>query len=536
MILEKEVTKVYAVNKNGTEFLLATETSDTNLSTTITYDKEYAIKIVLADTTVWWYNNTENKLYPVFQNNADYFQLITANSNVLLLDLSLNNWLEDTDKPTISIIDDVHHFGDLDFSVEFSISDVQEGELTLEIISPSSTLLSYTSSTVGLLQNINYKDALLRIDIIPNTNTLQGIVDFEIKVTDSSANTSSQSFKVFIENKQYHVITESVSLEAYNALTSTNITDKSNLYAFNSYNDYTNNTIAQVSTYERFTMQANKIVIDNYIIDIQGEVTHTTNEVNTTDTFKFEAPLNNLQTSILYSENNNSFNFIDLNSTSQKVYIKSANGDINSFVFLNKEAKNEMYKSLSANPKIKKSLNNGYTYISLSSLKSLCDEDIQSFVNSCDKQNTLESVFGSNSAVESVFIFGREWMYWDTNQGANSASTFQKFTAISPLNGVLVKTLSSTDVYLPFNEDSEIYNDYTNLFSSGWTLMSNNKTQTVQEIEASLLLQNKELVYILVLREGAWKIYAPTNNELVDASIQRLKKVKRYESYWVDFK
>ncbi|MFA6192358.1 MAG: LamG domain-containing protein [Sulfurimonas sp.] len=218
-----------------------------------------------------------------------------------------------------------------------------------------------------------------------------------------------------------------------------------------------------------------------------------------------------------------------------------ASGDIYSYILLDKAAKDALYHSISPNPKITKLLNSGYTYISLPSSKTLCDEDVQSYdaqgyIDSCDQRNTLESVFGVNSNIDLVFKFGREWMYWDNNQTANPLYSLQKFSAINPLEGIMVKTSAATSVNMPFDEDSEAVNDYTNLFATGWTLMSNNKAQTVGEISTALTAKGKELVYILLLRDNVWQVYAPTNNSAVNASIPRLTSVNRYESFWVYFR
>ncbi|MCX6075514.1 MAG: hypothetical protein NTW78_01355 [Campylobacterales bacterium] len=218
-----------------------------------------------------------------------------------------------------------------------------------------------------------------------------------------------------------------------------------------------------------------------------------------------------------------------------------ASGDIYSYILLNKVAKDELYHSLSSNPKIATHLNNGYTYISLPSSKTLCDADVQNVIDSCDKNNTLESIFGVNSHVDLVFKFGREWMYWNSDVNASPSFSMQKFSAINPLEGIMVKTTidtnetNGTTIYLPFDEDSEVVNDYTNMFATGWTLMSNNKVQTVGEISTALAAENKKLVYILVLRGNTWYVYAPTNNSAVSSSIPRLNSINRYESYWVYF-
>ncbi|MEA2018563.1 MAG: hypothetical protein U9N59_08950 [Campylobacterota bacterium] len=212
-----------------------------------------------------------------------------------------------------------------------------------------------------------------------------------------------------------------------------------------------------------------------------------------------------------------------------------AAGEIYSHVLLNKDAKNELYHSLSPNPKIEAQLNNGYTYLSLPSSNLLCDEDVQLIYTNCDKNNTLESVFGVNSNISLVLKYGRDWLYWNNDANANPAYTISKYSTLNPLDGVLVKSSAQTSVLLPFDEDSLIVNDYRNLFLEGWILVSNNEVQTVAQVSSALQAQGKSLVYILLLRDDVWHIYAPTNDSAVDSAIPRLNTINRYESYWVYF-
>ena len=127
-------------------------------------------------------------------------------------------------------------------------------------------------------------------------------------------------------------------------------------------------------------------------------------------------------------------------------------------------------------------------------------------------------------------------MYWDNDANASARFIIPKYATLSPLDGVLVKTSAQTSIMVPFDEDSLIVNDYRNLFAEGWILVSNNKTQSVEEISTALLAQNKTLVYILLLRDDQWYIYAPTNDSQIDSNIPRLQNVQRYESYWVYFR
>lgn len=227
---------------------------------------------------------------------------------------------------------------------------------------------------------------------------------------------------------------------------------------------------------------------------------------------------------------------LDVTDSKIKYAQYHAAGDIISHVMLNKEAKNELYHSISPNPKIEVPLKYGYNYISLPSSKLLCDTDIQSSISKCDQANTLESVFGANPYVGLVLKYGMDWLYWDNLSSSNPLYPMQKYSSISPLDGILVQALSDTTILLPFDEDSEVVNDYKNSFSEGWRFASNNKEQTVTEISDSLTAQNKTLVYILLLRDSVWHVYAPTNDAEVDSAMPRLSKVHRYESFWVYFR
>ena len=127
-------------------------------------------------------------------------------------------------------------------------------------------------------------------------------------------------------------------------------------------------------------------------------------------------------------------------------------------------------------------------------------------------------------------------MYWNNDVNASARFIIPKYATLSPLDGVLVKTSAQTSVMVPFDEDSLVVNNYQHLFPEGWLLLSNNAQQSVDEISSALEAQNKELVYILVLRDGVWHIYAPTNDSEIDSSIPRVDTIRRYENYWVYFK
>ena len=659
---EHTITNIQLVGVDGNSENLSIPNSnnlsngDNNLSAYIySINQNFSVRVDTNDTTgniSSWYNFNDHKLHTV-NDGSDAFKTAITSSGITI-DALAENWIEDISDitpPTISTIyDRVKPINAESFTVSFNIDDDTQGDLRLEIINETNSLVSYTYSPSGIISYESYNTTPITLTITPNS-AIEGVTSFFIQVTDESNNTTTQKFNVVLENSKIHTITSKEEQSIYDGISSLNVTN--NLYSLNTWNEYNNESISQVVEYERYSIVSNVITEENIIKDTAGVVTHTTDITpvsNLTQTVKFETPLNNTATTALFSNNNMVFNFTDINATSQKMYVKylseelsiedtffvngatynsmdsfindaiannfsygllrnedeskivvlgsgnlsgnllevdvnttildynigswqrktvdgydtliltltnnsypqdsafvvdngviktasyKAAGDIYSYIFLNKTAKDELYHSISSNPKIEIPLNNGYTYISLPSAKTLCNEEIQQIQATCDQNNTLESIFGINNDIKKVFKFGKNWIFWDNNTARNPASLIQKFSTINPLEGILVKTKAETKISLPFDEDSEITNNFKNLFPEGWILMSNNKTQTVQQIATTLNAQNKSLVYIMLLRDDMWNVYAPTNNSVVDATMPRITEVKRYESFWAYFK
>jgi hypothetical protein len=154
----------------------------------------------------------------------------------------------------------------------------------------------------------------------------------------------------------------------------------------------------------------------------------------------------------------------------------------------------------------------------------------------CDQNNTLDSVFGSNTNIDAVFKYETQWLYWDKASDMNSSYRMSKFSTISPKDGMLVKTNNATTVYLPFDDDATDLNNYQNMPSGKWLLLSNNVDQTVEQISSAASVAGKTIMYILLQRDGNWYVYAPTNDDKVDSTIARLNKVNKYESFWIYLK
>jgi hypothetical protein len=182
---------------------------------------------------------------------------------------------------------------------------------------------------------------------------------------------------------------------------------------------------------------------------------------------------------------------------------------------------------------LEKPLNNGYTYVSLPNSKTLCDKSIQTILTStCDENNTIQSVFGTPH-VKAVFKYETQWLYWDNTNEVNASYRMNKFSTISPTDGVLVKTDDNTTLYLPYNATSTDVNSYQNMPVEKWLLLSNNVDQSVAQISSAVSNSGKSIMYILLQRGNTWYVYAPTNNSEVDSTIPRLDSILKYESYWI---
>ena len=228
------------------------------------------------------------------------------------------------------------------------------------------------------------------------------------------------------------------------------------------------------------------------------------------------------------------------NSMIEHAEYKSA-GDVYSYILLNREAKDEIYSSLSPNPKLSFTLNNGYTYVSLPNSKSLCDSNttVQTdLTDICDKNNTLESIFGVNTDIKTLFKYTDEWEYWDSADDINASYFMNKFSVISPIEGLLVHATAQTTVNIPFDFEDNQTNTYENMPVEQWIMLSNNKEQSVEEIKTAVEDQNQTLMYIQLYRDPTWHVYAPTNDAdiVYSSTLEKLETVKAYESFWIYLK
>jgi len=209
-------------------------------------------------------------------------------------------------------------------------------------------------------------------------------------------------------------------------------------------------------------------------------------------------------------------------------------GNITSSIYLSKDAMEEFSKHYSPNPHIVKTLNNGWTYLSLPSTMTICDSSIQSgLLDICNQDNNLTSLFGDNSDIDYVLRYTGSWSYWDNTGTTNPYYQMDRFTAVSSTEGVLVKTNTASSIDLPYDMFNNNTSKFISLYQDGWFLSSVTEDKTVQEVKTLVESQNKTLKYILLFRDNRWMVYAPYSDASVDQTIPRITLIFKDESFWV---
>ena len=188
-------------------------------------------------------------------------------------------------------------------------------------------------------------------------------------------------------------------------------------------------------------------------------------------------------------------------------------------------------------------LNNGWTYFSLGSDFTTCNETLQSSNSTCQDTYDLAKLFGTpeNSAIDYIVTYNSSnstWSYYNKN---SSNSTYSMNTTIGKISyldlpmGIMIKTHSTSTISVPFFESYGDQSDrYFDNIHSGWNLMGSatNTLSTTQFLEKSKE-KGVSLKYVLVFRNNEWLVYAPTNDSEVDSSLTRLENIYPNESYWV---
>jgi len=217
-----------------------------------------------------------------------------------------------------------------------------------------------------------------------------------------------------------------------------------------------------------------------------------------------------------------------------------ASGETYKYLLLNKDAKDYIYNTISPNPKIAIPLTTGYNYVSLENNASICTQTYKdAYTSICDQTMSIEDIFSSNANIKTMFKFEEAWQYREDNSSINPAYGLDRFSIISPLDGLVVKTDADTTLLLPYNDDANQTNDYVGMFVDSWYLLSNNKEQDISQIATDVTTANSghEILYIMLKRNDAWMLYAdPEIDGTIDPSITRLTTVKKAEVFWIMLK
>ncbi|WOE69577.1 PKD domain-containing protein [Hydrogenimonas thermophila] len=92
--IERNITSIYLVDENGSQILLSGSISDSNtiiLKDNIPYDHNYSIRFDLNDSSQYWLNFSDFKLY-INKDDTNFTTKIDATNNTLFLNLDSNNW------------------------------------------------------------------------------------------------------------------------------------------------------------------------------------------------------------------------------------------------------------------------------------------------------------------------------------------------------------------------------------------------------------------------------------------------------------
>jgi hypothetical protein len=202
--------------------------------------------------------------------------------------------------------------------------------------------------------------------------------------------------------------------------------------------------------------------------------------------------------------------------------------------YLNAEAAKQLVDIFDYNTTImiEKTINNGWTYVSLPSTMTLCIEEYKNDVNLrdiCNQNHSIESVFNIDVTILKNSTY---WSYWDKQERSYN---LDKLSAISSKDGLLVKSNIKQIINLPYDIFAPLSNKYFQTYKSGWYLINNNFTNALEDVASEISKQNRTLKYILKQEsDSVWGVYAPTNDDEVDASIRRLSDIKQSEAYWIN--
>ena len=97
--IEQNIASIYLLDENGSQILLSSSINDTNatiLKDNIPYDHNYSIRFDLNDSSQYWLNFNDLKLYK-YKNDTYFTTEINTTNNTFSLNLDTSNWRNFTD-------------------------------------------------------------------------------------------------------------------------------------------------------------------------------------------------------------------------------------------------------------------------------------------------------------------------------------------------------------------------------------------------------------------------------------------------------
>jgi hypothetical protein len=665
---EHNITYIDYIGQDGNSENFAIAGSDDLNSSTLTLpiyvtnpDANYSLRFNTENnTTHYWYNFSDNKLYETNDGSDNFKNTITSSGDTLNFDANSTNWkaaqTQPESAPTIEMLYDRYRLKNFtNFNVDLNISDANGDDLTVTIVKTDSESIinvtptnssysasTYNNGTIPLTISSNNKNGKATIVVVVSDGTTSVQRKFTVVVYDYIStefnellpqsiyeNNSSSAIdfntttiysqhpniyrkyingknKIVVASNRYNndgsitkrVLTDDQQIVSstkkdnrYYSIDSNNIisiysdtTKQSKIKEMKYLDDSNSSTVPFVEKYSTPTLKLYQDV--NYSAVTYKSITafktafqYGQNSLGvvrddmTNSTMLFLDDISNTQgnlihvaecgtvissnagtwstttvdgkeTLIIKPDNNSSYKFNygtafalgDTGNIQRGQYYNS--GDIAIAKYLHGDAMRSLHQIYTSNPHVVKTINTGWTYVSLPSSMTICDESIKStLTNICNQSYSLQSIF-KDSNIKTALKYSNGWSYWDSNTTINQAYQLDKFSAITASDGVLIKSSGLIDIDVPYDIYNNNIDETMNFITNEWSLASVTETKTVQEIQAMVASQNKTLKYILAFRKESlnvdkWFVYAPTNDDQVSSDISRLTELEADESFWV---
>ncbi len=453
---------------------------DNNISVPIVnFDQNFSLEVTLDDSSIWWYNFSDGKLYSTKGSDVDFVTIISsANRNFTFDDISANF----IPKTTISNI------SDLNLAEDFN-----------------STILSIN------INNINGDDLIM-------------IAEYNSSIIDIN----SSSFDTLLNQATY---TQPIDL---------NITSFNNVYGYTDVVIYVENTYKDSNATQTFRINISSIN-DIPILDAINDINITTlDDYNITltsndedgDNLIYSYTLNTTIATAFVTNDILTISPVSSGETTCIIAVSDGNGGTTSQSF--NIAVDEDFDVPANMDRIK--LQNGWNFVSFPSSNIICDSSIYQdsalLISLCDQNNTLNSIL-NDSNIQRVFKFiGGNWAYWDKESTLNTGYLMDKFTSLTSKEGFAIQTTASVNILIPKAQSNELDDFITLDNTNHWYLVGVNEDKTVEEINTIVTNQGKTLEYMWLFRNNIWYAYEDVAGS-IDVTIPKFTEVKKHESFWI---